>query len=315
MVPPREVPSPADLPILVDRLLDVSRPRAAFNGARLRIQSLDTPRLKRLLRQVATVNSEPAAAQCSPDPFYIAKALNALESRPEVTCDEMAGLELRYLDVLLDSEADHGIRNLENWIAASPEAFALLVALCSPREDGGQDPPGWSIAELGGRHAVVANLLRSRIHTIPGTGPDGQIDSQALVRWLSGARRLCRKHARLEAGDWYMGTLLAKAPAGPGGRWPCQSVCDAIEAVASSSLCLGFVRGCTSAAPQSHGHLWIDEVGRKHRAEASRYEAWANARRFDYPLVGVLLDRIAKHYRDFAQPWDSEAELVDRLRH
>ncbi len=309
------VRSPADVAELVDRLLEVRRPRAAFYGAHLRFRALDTPRLKRLLHQVATVDSEPAT-DYRPGRLYIAQALDELESRPEVTSEDMADLEFLYIDALWDGEAGHGIRNLENLVVGSPEAFARIVAYCGSREDDGEDPPAWSIAAPARQEAAAsaARRLLGRIRRIPGTDPDGNMDSKALAQWLAQARRWCHQYGRSDAGDRFLGQLLAKAPVGRDGRWPCRPVCEAIEEAASRKLGNGLVVGYSTGGPESHGNLRGADVGQKYWDRVSRYKEWAEARRCEYPRVGIVLDRIADHYQEIAKWWESEADRDARVR-
>ena len=52
--------TPTELTELIDRLLEARRPRAAFHAVHMDFKDIETSRLKRLLRDVATVNAEPA---------------------------------------------------------------------------------------------------------------------------------------------------------------------------------------------------------------------------------------------------------------
>ena len=84
--------TPAELTELIDSLLEAGRPRAAFNSVHMSIADVETSCLKRLLRDVATVNSEPAG-QFKIDRYYISEALDSLNDRAGVTRDKMAELE------------------------------------------------------------------------------------------------------------------------------------------------------------------------------------------------------------------------------
>ena len=132
--------SPAELTEMIDRLLEARRPRAAFHAAQMDFKDVETSRLKRLLRDVATVNAEPAG-HFKLDRYHISEALNSLDGRAGVTRDEMAQLEFLYIDALDDSK--HGIPNLESQIAQSPALFVQAVALTYKRSDEGEDPPEW----------------------------------------------------------------------------------------------------------------------------------------------------------------------------
>ena len=141
MYPSWDRHTPAELIELIDSLLEAGRPRAAFNSVHMSIADVETSCLKRLLRDVATVNSEPAG-QFKIDRYYISEALDSLNDRAGVTRDKMAELEFFFIDALDDSK--HGIPNLEYMIGESPISFVQAVALAYKRSDEKEDPPEWT---------------------------------------------------------------------------------------------------------------------------------------------------------------------------
>ena len=302
--------TPAELTELIDRLLDAQRPRAAFHAVHMDFKDIETSRLKRLLRDVATVNAEPAG-QFKLDRYYISEALDSLDGRAGVTRDEMAQLEFLFIDALDHSE--HGIPNLESQIAQSPEVFVQAVALAYKRNDGGEDPPEWRIENPEQRAAVASAAYRllDQIKKIPGTDENGQIDAAALVAWLTQVRHLCREYGRADIGDHCLGQLLAKAPEGENGMWPCEAVCEAMEGIASPEVGRGFCIGVRN----SRGAHWRSKGGEQERELAAKYRAWAERLHFDYPYVGGLLEDIAASYEREAAWQDSEAKITKRLRY
>ena len=71
--------SEAELTELIDRLLEVERPRAAFHAVHLDWNKIETSRLKRLLMAVAAnVDQDGTIA---PDAFYISCALDTLNGQ------------------------------------------------------------------------------------------------------------------------------------------------------------------------------------------------------------------------------------------
>jgi addiction module HigA family antidote len=301
--------TPAELTELIDRLLEAKRPRAAFNAVHMDFKDIETSRLKRLLRDVATVNAEPAG-QFKPDRYYISEGLDSLQGRAGVTRDEMAQLEFLFIEALDHSE--HGIPNLESQIAQSPALFVQAVALVYKRSDEGEDPPEWRI-ENPEQRAVVASAayrLLDQIKKIPGTDENGRIDAAALVAWLADVRRLCREYARADIGDQCLGQLLARAPKGENGIWPCEAVCEAMEGIASPEIGKGFYIG----ARNSRGVHLRGEGGEQERELAAKYRAWAERLHFNYPYVGGVLGDIAASYEREAGWEDSEATITKRLR-
>jgi addiction module HigA family antidote len=302
--------SPAETIEMIDCLLDARRPRAAFHAVHMNFDDIETSRLKRLLRDVATVNAEPTG-HFMLNRYYISEALNSLDGRAGVTRDEMAQLEFLYIDALDDSK--HGIPNLESQIAQSPALFVQAVALTYKRSDEGEDPPEWRLANPEQQVAVAlaARRLLDQIKKIPGTDEKRMIDAASLAAWLAEVRRLCRGYARADIGDHCLGQLLAKAPEGENGVWPCEAVCEAMEAIASLEIARGFEIGVYN----SRGVYSPGEGGEQERELAAKYRAWAERLQFDYPYVGGVLEGIAASYQREAWWHDSEAKITKRLRY
>ena len=300
--------TPAELTELIDCLLEVQRPRAAFHAVHMSFKDIETSRLKQLLREVATVNAEPEGHYPLKG-YYISKALDSLDIRPGVTLDEMAGLEFMFIKPLEYSR--HGIPNLENQITESPAFFAYVVARIYKRSDDGEDPSEWKIEDPKQREAAgsAAYLLLNKITKIPGTNDDGKIDGHALATWISEVRQLCRNCARADMGDYCIGELLAKAPAGKNGIWPCEAVCEALEEVASTEIGEGFHSGTLNARRGVHKR---EEGGKQEQKLAAKYRAWAEHLLFDYPFVGRVLEDIAASCERDAEMWDSNVEVRKR---
>ena len=302
--------SDEELNELVDCLLKVKRPHAAFDTVHLDWSRIETSRLKRLLFDVDTVNSEPAGYYRL-DAYQISEALSALDGRPGVTPDEMAQLEFKYIVVLDDS--DHGVPNLERHLAGSPISFVQALALAFKRGDSGKDPSEWLVEDPERRAGLAFSafeILR-QINQIPGTAEDGEIDVQTLSSWVTETRHLCAEYGRAEIGDECIGQLFSKAPAGEDGIWPCLPVCEVMENVASHHIGLGFNMGVHNARGMTTRA--IGDGGAQERDLAAKYRRWAELRRVDYPYVGSVLEDIATDYDRQAAWEDDEAKVRARL--
>lgn len=301
--------SEAELIEIIDRLLEAKRPRAAFCTVQLDWRRVETSRLKSLLFAVTTVGDEPMG-HYQLDAYQISEALNSLNERTGVSPVEMAWLEFFFVEVLERSK--HGIPNLERQIAQSPTLFVQMLALAFKRRNNGQDPPQWCIEDPRRRAEMASTAFRllNRIGYIPGTGVDGKINIEALLDWITEARRLCAEHDRSEVGDQMIGELLSKAPAEDDGRWPVP-VFEAMERFASQHIGIGFnvgvhrVRGVTKRK--------IDEGGAQERELAAKYRSWAEQCAFDYPYVSSVLKRVAAEFDWHAKREDTEVEIEKRL--
>jgi addiction module HigA family antidote len=298
----------AELNELVDRLLAVGRPRAAFQVVHMDPERIETARLKRLL-QALPHGTEPAGTFRFHG-YHLAEALKALNQRAGVTREEMAQLEFLYLRAL--EHGDYGIPNLEAQVGASPVMFVQAVAYSYKRRDDREDPPDFRIEDPEKRSAVAlsAHELLERIARIPGS-ENGVVNADRLRAWLVEARRLCSEFGRADIGDQRLGMLLSKAPAEPDASlWPCRAVCEALEAVASEHIGVGFSVGTHN----KRGAVWRASGGDQERELAAKYRAWAEKSAIEYPFVSSVLENIASSYDRQAEREDSEAKVTKRLR-
>jgi addiction module HigA family antidote len=298
----------SELTELIDRLLEAQRPRAAFRVVHLHIDEIETSRLKRLLRDVATVNSEPVG-HYRLESHYISEALDTLQGRSGVTAEEMAQLEFLFFDALDHSK--HGIPNLERQIGESSMIYVQALALSYRRSDAAEDPPEWRIenAEQRAAAAMAAHRILHRLKRIPGTDEGGVVDALALRGWLAEVRRLCAENGRATIGDHCLGQLLAASPGDEDGTWPCRAVCEVMEDVASPDIAEGFHIGVYN----SRGVHFRGEGGEQERGLAGKYRAWAERLHFEFPYVGSVLEGIARSYEHEAVREDSEAAIRKRL--
>lgn len=302
--------TPVELNEVIDRLLDVQRPRAAFHVVRMDLKDVETNRLKLLLRTIATVDAEPAE-HFKLESYSISQAFDSLDGRDGVTRDEMAQLEFLFIGAL--ELGEHGIPNLTSQIAESPVMFAQAVGLVYKRSDSGDDPPEWRIENPSQKVAVAtaAHRVLQGIKSVPGSNADGQIDAAVLGAWIAEVRRLCTEYARLDAGDQCLGQLLAKSPVGENGVWPCASVCQVLEEIASPEIAEGLSIGVYNL----RGVHWRGEGGKQERELAAKYRAWAEQLCFEYPYVGNVLENIALSYDRDAGWEDADAKVRKRLQH
>ena len=294
---------------IVDRLLEAQRPRAAFLAVHLYWSRVETARLKRLLRAVATEDAEPIQPL---EAHYISEAVASLDGRKGVTWTEMAEFEFMFLGAL--EHGKHGIPNLERHIAQSPISFVQALALVFTRNDGGEDPAEWGTKDTPqDARALAAHRLLGLIAHVPGTNDGGEIDVEALCDWIDEARRLCVSYGRSEVGDQYIGQLLSRSPASSDDLWPLPAVCEALERMPSPHhVGLGFCTGLRNG----RGVTWraVGEGGKQERELAARYRRLAE-RQSSYPYVSGLLEEIAADYERQGTWEDDRVTVEKRLRH
>ncbi len=295
---------------LVDRLLEVQRPRAAFNAVHMDFEKVEAKRLIDLLRAVATSSAEPAGHFRFAH-YEVSRAFQSLKKRPGVSRDELAQLEFMYVEVL--DHSDYGIPTLEHELADEPGLFMQLVALAYRRRDDGQDPAEWTIADEERRSAVATtsySVLR-RARRIPGTKEDGSIDGGALRKWIDDVRALGRLHGRIESTDHAIGELLAKCPAEKDGVWPCEPVRHALDAIASQDI----AEGMSTGRYNLRGAHWRREGGQDERDLAAQYRGWAKAVAYQWPFTATFLEDLARTYDRQAVWHDTDDDVRKRLNY
>ncbi len=302
----------AELAELIDRLIAAKRPHAAFGAAPWDWSLIETSRLKRLLFEAGAVDAERKELYRL-QPYQISKGLDTLAGRASVTPEEMARLEVIYIDAL--ELGKHDIPNIERRIAESPMFFVQMLAGGFERNDSGEDPPEWKIEdpEHHRRIAITAHLFPRRIRRVPGVGEDEKIDTGKLFAWVIKARQLCAEYGRTKIGDIYIGQILSKAPHDEDGSWPCLPVCKVMERIAIASPDIGQafaldVRNSRGATMRAMG-----EGGAQERTLADKYRNWARQRAFSYPRVGGILESIAEYYDRDAVRADNNAEIRARI--
>ena len=293
----------------VDELLNVDRPRAAFHAARMDLELIDSPRLVRLLVEVATKGAEPPT-QHRLDRHYLSQALDVLEQRGDTSRDELARLEFLFIKAL--NRSKHGIRNLEAQLAESPALFMHVLALCYRRNDGGADPAEWRApnenreAVAGDAHAFLTSAGR-----IPGTRPDGSIDLKVLRNWLEQARALAREYGRAKIGDQMIGRLLSHCPLGDDGIWPCEPVREAIDDLGSQDIATGMLVGIRNP----RGVTWRGVGGNQEHKLAEQYREWSRKVAFEHPFTARMLELVGSSYDRDARRWDDQDSVRERMGH
>lgn len=292
---------------VIDNLLRVQRPDAAFHIALFNWDRLESSRIKRILLEVATIDS-PATERFPVQWYSIVHAFQVLDRRTDIDVLEMARLEFPYVRILTDGE--RGIPCLAKMVADSPEFFVELVVRAYGRRDGEEDPSGWHIRDVARRHALasVSMLILDTVSLMPGTGPTGSVDIRALLAWTSQVRTLCADYDRSETGDQCIGQLLSRVSYIEDGTWPCFPVCRTIEEFHSEDIDIGFLVGTVNL----RGAHVRDLDGAQDRQIAMMYHEYAQDIAITFPHVSSVVAAIGRDYERKAKRWDREAKASMR---
>jgi addiction module HigA family antidote len=300
-----------DLNEVIDRFVEVGRSRAAFFAVHMAFEEIETSRLKRLLQEVGTCDSE-ASGTYPVEPYYLSEALTTLQKRVGVSEEEMARLEFLYVTAL--EHENHRIPNLERQVGKSPALFVQALALAYRRNDGGEDPPEWKPkdAEHGSAVGTATYRLLQNIKRIPGTDDEtGKINEKDLRAWVKEAQSLCAKYGRAKIGDQMIGLILSAPIIGEDGIWPCKEVRNVLEECGTGDI----EKGVHMGVYNSRGVHARGEGGAQERALAEKYRNWSRKLAFEYPYVASVVESIAETYEQQAAREDSDAVVRRRLRY
>lgn len=293
--------TPDDVNFAVSRLLRTGRPMAALVYAHVDWGRVESGNIREVLVKLPA-SDELAHPESRLDAYAIREALKVLDQRKAFSQAEMASLEFLYLNLFwLDDEE---LPNLESEIEANPELFCELVALVYRREGAStQEEP----TEEQRKSAQRAYRLLDKLKRIPGHDTDGNLSAERLAAWVRKAREFCRKNGRQRMGDQQIGGLLANAPEGDDGVWPCLEVRDALEDVLNDDIRTGFEVGRRNL----RGGYWRGEGGAQERELAAQYRDWAKACEYSHPKVAATLRRLESAYNHEAH-WHDEESAVQR---
>lgn len=295
---------------VVDNFLAVRRPNDAFRTVRFNYNDLETSRLYRLLIDLGMKGTNQLRYDLR-HAHDVAEALKSLDKRTGITTDQKAQLEFMFIEAIRLTKGR--ITNLEHQFFKSPISFIQVLALVERRKDKKPDPPEWEIgdSEVRNRATQDAFSVLDQIRGIPGIDSKDTIDEEYLLSWINEVRRLCVLHGREEIGDYYIGKILANAPADDDEIHPCLPVCDVMEKTASRKLGEGFKAGVEF--PDGYVKVrWEGEI-QKESEHIDRYREWSRVRSITHPFVSRLLEDIAKYYEGDVARWNTDMRTRERL--
>ena len=258
--------------------------------------------LEQLLADVATAAA--SGPRPSIDSFTVAELFRKLDGSDQVPDKTIARLEVPLMEIVEEYRPELA---LYREVGRDPSLFADLIAWTFKRSDGQAEE---SVEEhVRDRRARFAYSVLFRLRGLPGLREDGTLDDQKLTEWVSEARRLCRERGRAVVGDIQIGELLASAPVGQDGVWPCEPVRGLLDGLASDDMGRGFamgkhnLRGVTSRA--------MTEGGAQERSLEEQFRGDAARLASKWPLTARWLRAIADDYRAEGRFHDDTAAWTD----
>lgn len=225
--------------------------------------------------------------------------IKLLQDSVSVDRTRLEKLEWAYLRAFNDV---HVCLFLHRKLADDPRYFADTLSLVYPETaNGGKQP------EVPKEQSENAWLLLNTWRTIPGAvNESSEIVEEQLRSWIQEVQKILGSRDLTKRGDYYIGKVLAYAPADSDGTWPCKSVCDIIEDSQSTSLDEGFSaelfnkRGAVSRS--------LEEGGKQEYELEDELQKCANGINVQWPKVAALLTRQAREYHSMGLNEDEQAK-------
>ena len=293
---------PADREHAATKLLEAARPISALNALMDHLEDCNPAMLLRALHSAMTHGEAEAKF---PDSWHLERLIERLEAWDGMDQERLLQIEFQLVPAFHLDESS-ALKALTKAITSRPELFTELVCMISRPEKGERQSES---APSDGERIAAENAWRLLYdcRRQPGTLDNGEIDSDASVRFVDKALELCRASERSTMGEQTIGQILAHAPAGADGIWPGIPARGILDRPELEQMRRGFEigthnkRGITSRA--------MDEGGDQERELAHRYRKCANGLATTHPHLAESLERIARYYEHEAKRHDDDATL------
>ena len=233
---------------------------------------------------------------------------------------EIAQLEWVFLPVL-GFEPQAGA--LYEALAADPELLVSVmeVAWRASDEEAGEhsgqrdaiESENGQPAEAQVRLAQNAFTLLTSFDLLPGAGPDGKVDPDALTQWVERVLDLAAASGLREIGENLVGQILASAPVDDDGTWPCRPVRDLLEVLQSERVERSLYARLYNRRDDADNPWGVtvrgpEDGGQQERKLAEQYRAQAAAFSNTWPQTAAVLQNLASMYDTDAREEENRAE-------
>ena len=253
-------------------------------------------------------------------PVYVETLLDVLEQNG-VGTEILAGMELAWLPLISDRK--RGFKAIHEEIVKSPALFIDFLKEVFNAEGA----PVRDLTDTEKNKIRQATHFLIHWHKVPGvseeerTEPEfegditfskGKVDREVLFAWVKEAVELAQKCGRKRVCLSRIGQLLAYAPAGPDGIWPCVEVRDLIEDMRKYHPEAIMEDGLATGVYNKRGAHWRDKGGDQERLLENKFRGFAAPLYARWPRTASLLGRIAYKYQQEGK-YNDERALMDEF--
>jgi hypothetical protein len=234
--------------------------------------------------------------------YAIERALARIERDANIDPTITLAFELAFSADLDEPSRLH--RHLSAALGDHPELFVQLLQTMYRREG---EPPlrEGEEAERVRSTAETAYDILSSWQGYPGAGlPDEEREAR-LEAWATAVLDAASSDRRGGPASTHVAEVLARAPEGPDGVWPCL----AARRLLRKNKHPGLRESLEIAQKNRRGVTTreLDEGGVQERVVATVYREAAQQLQDEFPETATLLDSLARAYDEIARPWDIKA--------
>jgi len=298
-----------DAEYAITKLIVAKRPRSAFAAARLQPERIEPQQWVHILEAIAQ-REEPEGS--FPESYDMDRVLESLDKSPDISDEQIAGLELPFVPLLCGygHRAHKRTLAIHRELARKPELFIQLLCWEFKRRDGTVEPQKISPEHQEFRAKLAYHTLQGW-NTVPGLGEDGKIDAVAFHSWTTEAITLASGADRREVAETHLAALLAwLARRRAWDDWLPDAILEFLDHPENSGLREKFrmgvhnARGVTSRGPY--------DGGAQEKRLAENYRKLAAGYGNSYPRTSALLISIAKSFDWDAKQHDERAAVGER---
>ena len=230
--------------------------------------------------------------------YEIEVLIKLLQDSESVERTRLEKLEWAYLRAINDGRV---CLFLHRKLADNPRYFADIISLVYPETANvGKQP------NVPKEQSENAWLLLNTWRTIPGAvNESNEIVEEQLRAWIQEAQKILGSRNLIKQGNYYIGKVLAHAPADDDGTWPCKSVCNVIEDFQSTFLDKGFSTELFNKREAFFRGL--EEGGKQEYELEDELQKCANRINVQWPNVAALLTKQAREYHSMGLNEDEQA--------
>lgn len=289
-----------DLEFALRRLLTADRPRSALRVCHFNMGKVDARLLAEMLERILKGEESDGSL---PDSYHLGKAVDRLEASGAIDSERLVRLEFGLIPAL-GYKGEYHASSLYNAIMSDPKLFTELICiLYKPANIEREHSP----SETEQATARIAWHVLHECKHQPGTQPDGIVDLGKFVKFIDETRDLCREADRLEGCDSTLGQILAHAPGGTDGIWPCEPMREVLNRPELEKVRHGLQIGLWNKCGVTSRSL--EEGGSQERVLADEYRRHARALQHSYVNLAAALEETAHSDENYGLREGLQAQL------